>query len=158
MQLYRADGLWDASVGGSKILLAQGIGSLGSSVVSQLAYPWKKIVLFDPDVLKEANIERHHLGRSYLRWNKAEAERDWLIKEKGVPADRVVAYAGDDSLVFGKWTNASVLICSVDDPTARKRANQWTQANHIPAIYGGVFAKGAGGFVFIPQKANGPGN
>lgn len=145
--LYRAEGLMDLASAKRKTIIVLGLGSLGSLTVSMLAYEWGKLILVDPDVLKQENIERHLLGKSHVGSNKAEAMRDWLVKEKGVPEESVVAYPNSDEEVLSKYPNADLVICCIDDQASCRRINDWCLEHDVPAVYGGVYPKGMGGEV-----------
>lgn len=155
MNLHRATGLLDLSVIRTKKIVFLGLGSLGSMAVANLAYPWRSIVLVDPEVLEENNIERHLLGRSELGKPKVEGVRRWLV-DRGISAQSVTMHQGYAEDVLDDHTDADLLVVAIDHRSARDDVNAWAVANGIPMVVGGIYSMGTGGHVMAipaPQQA-----
>ncbi|KKQ92635.1 MAG: hypothetical protein UT17_C0001G0014 [Candidatus Woesebacteria bacterium GW2011_GWB1_39_10] len=151
MQTFRTHGLLPSEAL-KKTVVVLGLGSVGASFVADIPYEFGMLVLVDPGKLKVENVERHPLGKSHLGWNKADAAKDFLVKEKGVPAGRIKAFSQTDKEVLPLFTNADLVVCAIDDKPSCRRVNDWcfehsTPKHNIPAIYGGVYPLGLGGEV-----------
>ena len=155
MELFRAEGLLDLEAVRRQKLIFIGGGSLGSLTLANLAYPWRQIVLIDPDELAEHNVERHLLGRSEIGQPKVEGLKRWLI-DRGVPSTSIVTHHGVAQDVLDEHTDASLMVVSIDRKFSKDDVNAWAYLHNIPALYGGVYPKGTGGNVIViprPAKA-----
>jgi len=146
MQTYRTEGLLPPELN-QKTIVILGLGSAGAAFAFEIAYEFKKLILIDKGVLRIDNIERHPLGMSYLGVNKAKAVADSLIKEKGVPANTILAFAGTDEEILPQCLDADLVVCAIDDKPSCRRINAWCVENNIPAIYVGIYPMGRGGEV-----------
>lgn len=147
MNLYRTDNLLDLKRLQNTSIAFLGLGSLGSLVTSLLAYPWKKIVLIDPEKLEDSNVERHLLGYSQIGKYKVDGVKEWLV-DRNVDPGRVVTIT-DMAKELGALVGVDILVVSIDDPDARYPINQFAVNNNIPAVYGGVYPMGTGGQTVI---------
>lgn len=145
-QLSRNEGLIDLDLAAKLSVIVVGKGSLGSYTTDQLAYPFGMLYLIDPKPLKAENVERHLLGKSYVKRNKAEGMKDFLVKERGIPAKNITAFAKTFEEVKDQLpTEKVVVFVCVDDPITKRNLNAWCVRYNIPAIYGGIAARGTGG-------------
>lgn len=145
---YRTGGILPSEAR-KKVIIGLGLGSAGAAFFIQVPYQFGMVYLADPDVLKIENVERHPLGKSYLGRNKAEATRDFLIKEKGVPAGSIVAVSKKAEDVLPAFTGGKVdlVVCAIDNKPACRYVSDWCSENNVPAIYVGVYPLGLGGEV-----------
>lgn len=153
MKFYRTGNLLPLEVVENTTVAILGLGSLGSLVASLVAYPWKKIILIDPEKLENDNVERHLLGYSSVGRYKVDAMKDWLI-DRGLDAKRIETVT-DMSLELEALSHADILIVSIDDPKSCYEVNQVALNSNIPAIYGGIYPMGTGGqTVVIPTPGD----
>src|SRR3989344_1855251 len=154
--LQRAQGILDlAKLGKSKIAF-WGLGSLNSKTLGILAYPWKEIVLCDPQDLEAANLERHLLTKQYLGRNKAEACADWLVNIRGLdPAGtKLTVHKGRAQESLHLHPDTTIAVVGIDHLRTKQGINQALMRHNIPALYGGAYPRGAGGkVIFIPDPA-----
>jgi hypothetical protein len=152
MLLHRAGGLLEREAVEAKKLVFLGLGSLGSLTLANLAYPWREIVLVDPETLEPENVERHLLGRRFLGRPKVEGAADYLI-DKGVCADSIRVYQDRAQEVLDEHTDADLAIVNIDERGACYHVNTWCFEHNIPALYGGVYPRGTGGEVIVITDA-----
>lgn len=148
MKLLRANGLLDLNVAHARKVVFLGLGSLGSLTAGNLAFPWREIVLIDPEALEEENVERHLLGQGELGQPKAEGVRRYLI-DRGIDPSTIISHVGHAQDFLDHHTDADLLIVSVDNGRALEDINAWAVAHNIPALYGGIYPKGSGGDVMV---------
>lgn len=146
MQLYRADNnlLPKDKIQGKKIVFI-GVGSLGSLTIAQLAYPFREIVLVDPDVLARENIERHVLGYSSVGRPKVEAMADWLV-DRGISPSKIKAFQSNAEEVLDDHKDADLVIVTTGTGHVCEYVNSWVSC---PVIYGGHFENKQGGEVIV---------
>lgn len=157
MEFHRIAGILDLSQVRKQKVVFVGFGSLGSLVLSSLAYPWREMVLIDPELLEKNHIERHLLGQSELGQPKVEGGRRWLI-DRGLPARIITTHVGDAQEFLDAHTDTDLLIVGVDNRRTRDDVNAWAVEHNISAIYGGIYPKGTGGDVMViprPREACG---
>lgn len=152
MQLYRTTGVLPLDRLDKKILQI-GMGSLGSLVAANLAYPFKQLILADPEILEEDNIERHLLGRHHLGSPKAVGVRHYL-EDRGVPQELINSIHGDVRDHLDNLTDVDLVIISVDKRVVRDDINSWCVRHNIPTIVGGVYPLGAGGHIMVLPQPN----
>ncbi|MFA6512530.1 MAG: ThiF family adenylyltransferase, partial [Patescibacteria group bacterium] len=152
--LYRADGLLDLETVNKQKIVVVGLGSLGSLVMGNLIYPWREIILVDPELLEIDNVERHLLSPHYVGKPKVAGVKDVLV-EWGIPAERVIAYHGGVQDILYDHGDASLVIVGVDNRKAKIFIDGWARSNNIPMLVGGVYPKGNGGHVVaLPKPAD----
>jgi molybdopterin/thiamine biosynthesis adenylyltransferase len=151
MELHRTAGLLDGEQVRSKKIVFLGLGSLGSLVLGNLAYPWKKIVLVDPDKLDEHNVERHLLGRRSLGKSKADEIAEWLV-DRGINRDQIEAHTAYAEKVLPDHTDADLVVVNVDVRQVSDNINAWCHEHDIPALYGGIYPLGTGGEVIVIRE------
>ena len=151
MDLFRTTGVLDPEQVRSKKIVFLGLGSLGSLAVSNLAYPWRKIVLVDPETLDEHNVERHLLGRSSLGKSKAQEIADWLV-DRGLNRDQIEAHDAYAEKVLPDHTDADLVVVNVDIRQVSDNINAWCYENNIPAVYGGIYPLGTGGETIVIRE------
>jgi hypothetical protein len=152
LRLQRITGLLDIERIQQQILVIVGLGSLGSHVLSLLAYPWRQLVLIDPDKLTEANIERHILGYNNLGQYKTTGLRRWLIQNRGLSANNITIHRTTMDRVIDDYRHANLVIETTGMPSVRNLLNAWCVQRHIPALYGGIYLRGTGGDVIAIAK------
>jgi len=92
-ELHRTLGILDLNVLGNSKLVLVGLGSLGSLTLANLCYPFKEVVLIDPDILEDKNIERHLLGPEEIGESKVMGCWRWM-KSRGVYPKKITACHG----------------------------------------------------------------
>ncbi len=149
MQLYRTQGILDLSQVRQQKLLVLGLGSVGSLCVSNLAYPWRQIVLADPDTLEPENIERHLLGHDgNIGQPKVDGVKRWLV-DRGMQEQNITAYHGNALDILDQHTDADLVLVAIDKRRVRDAINGWCYSHRIPAMYGGVYPKAVGGHIMV---------
>lgn len=142
--MHRTGNLLDLSALSKTTIAFCGLGSLGSITASLLSYPWKKIILIDPEKLEDSNVERHLLGYSSVGEYKVDAMKKWFLDRRLVPSQNIIALH-DISRTFEVLAEADILVVSIDDPQACYGINQFAVTHNIPAVYGGVYPMGSAG-------------
>jgi molybdopterin/thiamine biosynthesis adenylyltransferase len=151
-QLFRTEGVLDLNKVRQQIVVFLGLGSLGSLTLSNMAYPFKQIVLIDPDDLEEDNVERHLLGYSDITdppTAKVVGIKRWLIKERRVDPNSIVIHKGNAQDFLHLYKDADLLVVNIDKRQVRDEINQFAVEHNIPAVYGGIYSKGIGGRVMV---------
>lgn len=146
---YRISGLLDIEYIAQKTVVIIGTGSLGSAVARVMAYPWKLLVLIDPDKLGPENIERHQLGYTSVGRYKAPAMRRQLIRDRGLDGDRIVAHRTTAEQVLERYGDADLVIETTGNLPLRSLINDWCYENNVPVIFAGVYPKGTGGEIVV---------
>lgn len=136
-----------------KIIYA-GAGSLISFTASGLLYPFGSQMIVDPARMKEANFERHWVDtEDQLGIPKVTALKNRMVAAtRGkVDPDTIFVHQGSITDVFDlmyDWAiTADLLIVGIDDEVTKGDINQFCIQHNIPAIYGGLSAKGVSGTV-----------
>lgn len=161
MKLYRIGenqesvGILDLESISQKKILFLGLGSLGSLAVANLAYPFKQIVLVDPEVLDIANVERHLLGLDAVGKPKVDGICNYLINKGLNPASIKSYQSFANSQFLDQHQDADLLVVSIDHKRSCVDINDWCVKHRKPALYGGVYAQGVGGNVLAITN---PGN
>jgi molybdopterin/thiamine biosynthesis adenylyltransferase len=150
------DGRWDRLEGlgvedlREKHVLVVGLGSGGSTVALELAKAGVgRFTLVDPDDLEVANLVRHECDDRYLGWNKAAAVSDLILfRNPGAEVEVV----GSDAFSLGEGLREAVaaadLVAGCTDVEPPKHLlNRLCLEAGVPAVYAGVYARGAGGEV-----------
>jgi molybdopterin/thiamine biosynthesis adenylyltransferase len=151
VELFRVDGILDASVIREKTVLVAGLGSLGSLTLLNLAYPFKKFILIDPEIVTEENVERHALGYAKIGLPKVAGMKDYLI-DRGIQPDTIDVFQERVQDVLGQGREDAIpdlILLAIDRRSARLFVNSYAVRFNIPLIDGGVFAKGRGGQVIV---------
>ena len=152
--LHRVGNLLDLETVSNTTIAFCGLGSVGSLTASMLSYPWKKIILIDPEKLEDNNVERHLLGYSSVGEYKVEAMKKWFLDRKLVPSQNIITLH-DVTKTFDLLREADIIVVSIDDPAPCYEINQFAVSNNIPAVYGGVYPMGSGGqTAVIPNPAS----
>lgn len=152
MRLYRSGNLIDPAVLAQSTVVHLGVGGLGSQIAGLLAYGFKNIVLIDHDFITEEVIERHLIfDHQEIGRPKVDAVADWLIKG-GVEPERIIKHHKRVHQVLDNYTNATVVVSTVNIPTVDNYINDWCQRHNIPAFYPGVFQNGTGGRIIAIPK------
>ncbi|MDO8551688.1 MAG: ThiF family adenylyltransferase [bacterium] len=138
---YRTDGLIDLKLIEATKIVIVGAGSLGSLLASLLVYPWRQIVIIDPEVLRKENVERHLLGRSWIGKPKAEGVFECL-EDAGVP--RILPLVAPVEDVLDAHRDADIIVLTTGSDAVSSWVNQWNSFG-IPMIIGGVYPQGIGG-------------
>jgi hypothetical protein len=146
--LYRADGLLDLERVEKQKLVFVGLGSLGSLTLGNLMYPWREIVLIDPEVLEIDNVERHLLSPRFVGKPKVEGVRQTLV-EWGIPENRIIAHHGVAQDILFQHADADLAIVTVDNRGAKSYVDGWARAHNVPTLTGGVYPMGNGGHVVV---------
>src|SRR5687767_7652898 len=133
MELYRANGVLDIEKVKSTKIMVVGLGSLGSLAISNLIYPWKQVVLVEPEDLSIENIERHLLGKSKVGKSKAEGVKEYLI-DKGMDSDTIVVHTCFVEDVLPLHTDTDIVVVAIDRPKSKLRINSWCVDNDIAAV------------------------
>lgn len=152
-QLYRTDGLLDLDQVKKQKLVFIGLGSLGSLTLENLAYPWREIVLIDPDTLERDNVERHLLSNRYVGKPKVQGVKDWLI-DRGVSGKKITIHHGNAQENLFKHTDANLVVVSVDNLKAKFFVDNWARANNLPLLVGGIYPLGTGGHTVVLPNPN----
>jgi molybdopterin/thiamine biosynthesis adenylyltransferase len=114
-----------------------------------LAYPFRKFILIDPDILTVENVERHALGASWIGRPKVAGMKDYLL-ERGIAADTIQVFHARVQDVLGRLGELpDLMLLSIDQRNARLFVNSYAVRFNIPLLDGGVFAKGTGGQVLV---------
>jgi molybdopterin/thiamine biosynthesis adenylyltransferase len=130
--------------------LVVGLGSGGSTVALELAKAGVGgFTLVDPDRLEGRNVVRHECDERYLGWNKAAAVAD-LIRRRN-PDARLDTLEADALAVGGRLelevSRAGLVAGCTDGEPPKHLLNRLALAAGTPAVYAGVYARGAGGEV-----------
>lgn len=144
-QLYRISGLLDLSAIRQQTICFVGVGSLGSHILSLLAYPFKHIILIDPDKLESANVERHVLGYDSVGRYKATAAKRWLIRNRGLDKSSIIAHRCHAEQVLHRYPEVDLIIETTGSQVCRQNINYWSHSRHIPALYASIYPRGTGG-------------
>ncbi len=145
----RIEGILDLDLITTKKVVFLGMGSLGSLAVSNMAYPFRQIVLIDPDLLEVGNVERHLLGLSDVGKPKVEGVKRWLSIERGLDPATITVHQGYAQDWLHEHADADLVIVNVDNRRARNDVNAWCGANHIAALYGAIYPMGTGGDIIV---------
>jgi tRNA A37 threonylcarbamoyladenosine dehydratase len=148
VKLHRAEGLLDVNAIAQRVLVVIGLGSLGSQVLSYLAYPWEQIWLVDPQALSIENIERHVLGISAVGQPKTAGMRDWLI-DRGVNPARIKTMATGFAEALVEVPSEALVVASIDDHHARVALSGACGTWDVPLVAGGIYPKGAGADIAV---------
>jgi molybdopterin/thiamine biosynthesis adenylyltransferase len=135
----------------AKTVVQFGAGSGGGLLAVQLGKPGlERLVIVDPDTVEARNLDRHVLGRHSVGRNKARALRD-LLRE------RTTTKVYDINLTVSPQSRgqldrlvmeADLLVNATGHPVASSILCSVAREHQIPIIHAGVYAQGAGGFVF----------
>lgn len=147
MKFYRTQGILDLEKVQKTKLGFIGLGSLGSLVLANLAYPWREIVLVDPDELSLHNVERHLLGLKDVGKPKIEGMKDYLL-DKGYSGKMTLCPEKAEA-VLDAHPDIDLLIVSIDRRLSRDNLNSWCFKNNKPALYSGIYPKGTGGHIMV---------
>jgi molybdopterin/thiamine biosynthesis adenylyltransferase len=146
----RLDGVFDVDALRSKHVVVVGLGSGGSTVALELAKAGvSHFTLVDPDTVEPANLIRHECDDRYLGVNKAVAVRDLILHRdsradvEAIPADIFDIRPQLGRLVAG----ADLVAVCVDIERPKHLLNMACIQAGTPAVYGGVYARAAGGEV-----------
>jgi hypothetical protein len=132
-----------------KIVYA-GAGSLISFTASGLLYPFGQQIFADPGVMKDANLERHWIDtQDQIGVPKVIALKNRITTAtKGkIDPKSIIAHQAPIERIFDSMVDANLIIVGIDDEIAKGDINQFCVLHNIPAIYGGLSAKGVSGTV-----------
>ncbi len=132
-----------------------GLGSGGGFVAQSLAMSGiGHFTLIDPDILDAGNIVRHVADSRDIGRPKVEAVAD-LIRYRNNQAE-VIAIAGKFESHLDALDGLDMVIVGLDNEPAKFAINEALLSRNIPAIYAGVYERGAGGDVVIIRPYDGP--
>jgi molybdopterin/thiamine biosynthesis adenylyltransferase len=136
-----------------------GCGAVGSHIVSHLAaLGVGKLRLVDPEHLTSANIHRHVLGVSYLRWNKARGmafEIGCRFPHLDVEyRERAIEEVLREEAAF--ITEADLVVIAIGDPTVELRINELLDCQK-PRLHAWVEPLGIGGHILATGITEGLG-
>ncbi|RMG88595.1 MAG: ThiF family adenylyltransferase, partial [Chloroflexi bacterium] len=132
-----------------------GLGSGGGFVAQSLAMSGiGHFTLIDPDILDAGNIVRHVADSRDVGRPKVEAVAD-LIRYRNNQAE-VIAIAGKFESHLDALDGLDMVIVGLDNEPAKFAINEALLSRNIPAIYAGVYERGAGGDVVIIRPYDGP--
>lgn len=153
----RLDGVVDVEELRAKHVLVVGLGSGGSTVALELAKAGVgRLTLIDPDVLETPNLVRHECDARYLGCGKAAAVAE-LVYFRNPDAEVEVVRADVFSLgarLAGLVAAADLVAGCTDGEAPKHLLNRLALATGVPAVFGGVYERGAGGEVI--RCAGGP--
>lgn len=152
----RLDGAVAPSVGNSTVLVV-GLGSGGSQTVEALARSSvERFIVIDPDEVEAANLSRSAYDASDIGRSKCAAIGDRVRAIN--PGASVVGHVKKlDELSPDELaelvSDADVVIAATDDPDAQYRINHVAWEGQRPAVFAGVYERGAAGEVIfsIPE-------
>lgn len=134
-----------------------GLGSGGAVVVERLAMSgigdW---ALFDPDTIEPVNLVKHPARRSDLGRPKVEWAEAWLRDRN--PHAGIRGYQesvmAEGSAFATEVARSDVVICAVDNATARSFVNSTCVELGVPCVFGLVFRTGLGGevYAYVPGE------
>jgi hypothetical protein len=155
----RLEGLVDVSALRGKRVLVAGLGSGGSTLALELAKAGVgRFTLIDPDRIEESNLVRHECDDRYLGWNKAKAVADLILHRNGEAKVEAVEFdlLRLDGLLALEVADADLVAVCTDSEPPKHLLNRLCTAMEIPAVYGGVYERAAGGEVI--RCPGGPGD
>jgi integrative and conjugative element protein (TIGR02256 family) len=140
-----------ASINSVPHIVLLGAGAIGSHVASHLVRSgWATLTIVDHDHVREHNLVRHILPRSFIGRNKAIAIRDFLgtlwPDADVVAIPRRAASATGDATLRDRLGLASVIVdCSASQAAARTATLDWT--SNVQRLSAFLTPDGAGGAV-----------
>lgn len=147
---FRTGDLIDFDAVAKLRILYAGAGSIISFTKSGLLYQFGAELFADPGVMKEANFERHWVDfESELGKPKVAALKRRVVAatKNKVDPNTILIHHGPVQDVFDWTTDANLIIVGIDDEVAKGDINKFAVQYNIPALYGGLSAKGVGGTV-----------
>ena len=144
---YRTEGLLPLDHIATQRVVMVGGGSLGSHSLMHLAFPWEQLVIIDPDILEDANVERHLLGYDSVGKYKVTGLKRWLTRQRRLDSSRITTHRTTVNKVLGRYSDVDLIIETTGIPSVRQLVNAWCVQQGIPAIYAGVYPRGTGGEV-----------
>jgi len=143
-------GLFDPSVLASKRVLLVGAGSVGSVLAMLLARSGvEHFTVYDPDVVSETNLCRSVYVASDVGSPKVEALARHLKairSEVDVDARRLSLSDVEDEELVAMIEGADLIVAVTDHPPTQARLGALSY-HKKPAVFAGVYEKGAGGEV-----------
>lgn len=144
----RLDGSIGLSVQSATVLVV-GLGSGGSQTVETLARSsLEKIVVMDPDVVEAANLSRSVYDAEDVGVSKCAA----IIRRVQAinPGATVVAFENalddfDPTALADLIDSVDYVVAATDDPDAQYRINHVAWERGRPAVFAGVYERGAAG-------------
>lgn len=153
----RIEGVLKMEVVRDRKVLVAGVGSGGSRVALELAEAGvSRIVLVDKDRLEMENVVRHICGISDVGRFKTRAVRDVLLEHN--PNMEVSCHEFDIATDLERYCSlvgeCDLVIAATGSPKLNSITNSMCIKAHKPAVFGGVWERGSGGFVmrYIPDK------
>jgi molybdopterin/thiamine biosynthesis adenylyltransferase len=152
-----SDGRWsrleavvDLEALAERHVLVAGVGSGGSTVALELAKSGVgRLTLVDPDRLEPQNVVRHECDDRSLGRNKAEAVAELILHRN--PGAHLEAIARDlfelSERLPALVADADVVAVCTDKEPPKHLLNRVALGAGVPAVYGGVYARGVGGEV-----------
>ena len=144
-QFSRTQGVLDLELVSSKSIAIVGLGSLGSHVVGLLAFPWKQLILIDPDKLAPENVERHYLDYEYVGRYKVNGIKRRLVRGRHLEADRIRTHRTTVDRVIDRCPQVDLVIETTGIPQVRRLLSAWSYDTNTPVIFAGIYPKGIGG-------------
>lgn len=137
-----------------------GVGSMGSSVALHLAQSGiERFVLFDPDLLRPENIQRHRGDLRDLYRYKVDVVAD-LIRQRA-PAAQVQTWrrsplwdsSNEGAAAYAGWNAAlacprTLVVVTTADDRSEAPINAMLLAAQVPAVYGSVLGAAEYGRLF----------
>ncbi len=125
-----------------------GLGSGGGAVALFLAMGGvQHFTLVDDDRLEEGNLLRHVADRRYLGQPKVNAVAH-LLRQRNAQVE-VETVEGRIEQNWHALNGIDLLVAAVDNEPARHALNEAALARKLPAVYAGVYERGAGGDVAL---------
>jgi molybdopterin/thiamine biosynthesis adenylyltransferase len=155
----RNHGLVAREVLANRTVIIFGVGSGGSTVAVELAKAGVgRFILFDPDHVSPENIARHACGLSDLGRMKVHAVADLLRNHNPDVVVEAFPYSTDMEERFARdaMNRADLVIGATDEPASRGWINRFACSLRIPAIFGRVTSRAAGGDVLRVRPGVGP--
>lgn len=158
------DGLFARSAGllsralQSKMLLAVGLGSVGSYVTEQMVRGGVgRVVLIDAETVEAANLSRTVYTVADLGAAKADALARRLLQiNPGLEIIRHVAAVQDlaPDVLAPLVGRADLVLAATDEGRAQRLMNHWAYAHGKPAVFPALYAGAQGGevIVTVPER------
>lgn len=151
-------GLIESDLLSDKCVAVVGLGSGGSTIVTELAKAGVgQFILADFDRIEVQNVGRHICGLRDIGRRKTIAMRDQVLARN--PAAKVELFHGDvvkyRSAMEPLLDKADVIVAATDTNASRMMLNQFAVDAQTATVFGRVHQRGSGGDVMI-VRPNGP--
>jgi proteasome lid subunit RPN8/RPN11 len=146
----RLEGAVESSLQSSRVLIV-GLGSGGSQTAEALTRASiEHFTLIDPDQVSPENLSRSVYQLADVGHSKTEALAAHLTAINPAVTARAVTLSLDaiaDDELAAMIGESDLVIAATDDPKAQLRLNHLAWSLQVPAVFGGVYARGAAGEV-----------